>query len=425
MPKNGKRVLGIIRMLRGARTVPFESPSPKPKQIDTKNKMKTKTRLIPLITLALFFAIANTASANFFQGFENNVNFWDLGTPTFPAPLRVPSGTGGINAHAGGYYAQVPGVYELCNNGGSSYTNWGGYSISFPTGGWTTDLWIYLNTTATTINDTRFDWIASSVNDPTCLFRRDFVFNGGFYNDTVPPGTGDRFVISAGNNSGRCNSFPKNPGHDPIVITTTGWYKFEGEFNDDGGFLSVTMRIFRSDGTLVHEWAPLSDPSDIIGATVGGNRYGWFATQEFSPYLAIDDSSLTGVQFYCEAGSGPAASIGYWMNHPDAWCDETSIEIGGVIHTKAQAISLMRTPTNRDMTYQMFAQLVAAEMNVNCLDSNESCVKDAIEAAESFMETHGVGSLVRANSSDWKAVTWAYNTLVNYNEGLLCAPPIQ
>jgi hypothetical protein len=77
------------------------------------------------------------------------------------------------------------------------------------------------------------------------------------------------------------------------------------------------------------------------------------------------------------------------------------------------------------MTYQMFAQLVAAELNVNCLFSDSSCVADAIGAAETFMAAHPPGGNVRANSSQWKAVTWAYNTLYNYNEGLLCAPHVQ
>jgi len=43
----------------------------------------------------------------------------------------------------------------------------------------------------------------------------------------------------------------------------------------------------------------LSDSSDIIGQTVGGNRYGWFAQDEF-PYLAFDTSILLGFQDYCE-----------------------------------------------------------------------------------------------------------------------------
>ena len=42
----------------------------------------------------------------------------------------------------------------------------------------------------------------------------------------------------------------------------------------------------------------LSDPSDVLGTTVGGNRYGWFAQDEF-PFLAFDTSTLLGFQDYC------------------------------------------------------------------------------------------------------------------------------
>jgi hypothetical protein len=44
----------------------------------------------------------------------------------------------------------------------------------------------------------------------------------------------------------------------------------------------------------------IDDPSDVIGVTVGGNRYGWFATDEF-PFLAFDTSMLLGFQDYCVA----------------------------------------------------------------------------------------------------------------------------
>jgi hypothetical protein len=369
--------------------------------------------------LTLSFAIANTVSANFFQGFETDNNGWNVFGGQFDA-ARVASGTHGINSHTGTFHAEAVGPVQLCDGTASAATNWGGYSRTFPTAGYTTDVWIYLDTAATTVNDTRFDWIASSVNMPDCDFRRDFVFNAGFYNDE---NLGNRFVISAGNNSGRCNSFPKNPGHDPISINTTGWYKFEAVFNNVAGFLSVTMSIYGPGGiTLVHQWNPLSDPSDIIPTTVGGNRYGWFPSQEF-PFLAFDDSSLTGIQNYCDPGSGPAGSAGYWQNHPDAWC-VPSITIGGVAYTMAEAIALMQHSTNKDMTYQMFAQLVAAELSVNCFHSDQTCVIDAMQAADAWMADHPVGSNVAAKSSAWKAITSAYNTLVNYNTGTLCAPPL-
>jgi hypothetical protein len=382
--------------------------------------MKTKTKLILLMMLTLSFAIANTVSANFFQSFETDNSGWNVFGGQYDA-TRVPTGTHGITSHTGSFHAEAPGPFQLCSTGGSAATNWGGYSRPFPIGGYTTDVWVYLDIAATTVNDTRFDWIASSINMPDCNFRRDFGFNFGWYNDSDLTGSGPRFVVSGNTNTGRCNSFPKNPGMDPFTITATGWYKLEGQFTSNGGVLSVILRVFDSSNTPLHTWTR-SDPTDMIGTTVGGNRYGWFASNEF-PFLAFDDSSLTAVQFYCVPGSGPAGSAGYWQNHPDAWCVQ-SVTIGGVTYTKAAAIALMQHATNKDMTYQMFAQLVAAELNVNCLHSDQTCVMDAIEAAEVFITDHNVGSNVTAKSSAWKAITSAYNTLVNYNTGTLCAPPV-
>ena len=167
----------------------------------------------------------------------------------------------------------------------------------------------------------------------------------------------------------------------------------------------------------------ISEPTDIIGTTVGGNRYGLFSSQEF-PFLAFDGYILTGIQISCEGGNGPVATQGYWKNHSEAWCNPT-ITIGGVLYTKAQAIAVMNKPTAMDMTYAMFQQLVAAMLNVDCFKSDSSCVADAIQAANLFMMAHPAGTNVAAKSSDWKAITSAYNNLVQYNEGKLCAPHIQ
>ncbi len=59
----------------------------------------------------------------------------------------------------------------------------------------------------------------------------------------------------------------------------------------------------------------LSDPSDIIGTTVGGNRYGWFVTDEF-PFLAFDTSALIGFQDYCTvppSTAGAKVTAGGWI----------------------------------------------------------------------------------------------------------------
>jgi hypothetical protein len=222
--------------------------------------------------------------APFFNGFETNIEGWDAFSPAFH-PTRVPSGTNGVTSRTGAFHATA-----AQSNG--SATNWGGYSATFPASGFKTRVGVYLDPANCPANDTRFDW-TSAINNTSGAHRRDFAFNAGCYTDTDATGSGPRFVFSASNNTGRGNSFPKNPGRDPFAITATGWYVLEHDFQDNGiGVLVATLSILDNSGNTLHSW-PLSDPSDLIGVTVGGNRYGWFASQEFSS-LAFDDSERTG-----------------------------------------------------------------------------------------------------------------------------------
>jgi hypothetical protein len=99
-----------------------------------------------------------------------------------------------------------------------------------------------------------------------------------------------------------------------------------------------------------------------------------------------------------------------------------TIQLGCNSYTKAQAIAIMQYPTGGDMTYQLAAHLIAAKLNVGCSRSNASCVSSAIAAADNFLCAHPVGSGVRASSSAWQGISATFDTLVNYNEGRLCAP---
>jgi hypothetical protein len=263
-----------------------------------------------VIAVGLIFAAATLALAAFFQGFETDTAGW------FGA-VRVSTGTHLVPSKTGTFHAE---------DGGGAFTRWGGYSQTFPTGGYTTSIDIYLDismpygspTSLTPYpNDTRFDW-TSAISTPNCAHRRDFVFNAGFYTDTDTTGAGPRFVISASNNAGRGSSFPKNPGRDPFTINVEGWYTFEHRFYavppTTGGTLRVDLTIKNAAGVPIHMWT-LSDPTDMIGTTVGGNRYGWFATDEF-PYLAFDNSALAGFQDYCTPpASTPGAKVtgGGWI----------------------------------------------------------------------------------------------------------------
>jgi hypothetical protein len=262
---------------------------------------------IPGAAAILLLLAAGPASASFFQGFETDTNGWFGAT-------RVMTGTNGVPSKTGAFHAE---------DGGGAFTRWGGYSKTFPTGGYTTSLDIYLDILPPYMtgsltpygNDTRFDW-TSAISTPACAHRRDFVFNAGFYTDTDTTGAGPRFVISASNNAGRSGAFPKNPGRMPYTINVEGWYTFEHRFRDNGsGVLAVDLTIKNSAGVQLMTWT-LSDPSDVIGGTtVGGNRYGWFPLDEF-PFLAFDNSALVGFQDYCTPpASTPGAKItaGGWI----------------------------------------------------------------------------------------------------------------
>lgn len=113
---------------------------------------------------------------------------------------------------------------------------------------------------------------------------------------------------------------------------------------------------------------------------------------------------------------------GYWTNHPRAWC-VSSITLGCITYSQAQAIAIMRNPDSIDMTYKLARQLAAAKLNVGCLGTDLSCVANAIAAADSWLCRHRIGSRVTAHSQEWRQVTPTYNILASYNSGLLCAPP--
>ena len=128
------------------------------------------------------------------------------------------------------------------------------------------------------------------------------------------------------------------------------------------------------------------------------------------------------VQFdFTNNGAGPGtATLGYWKNHPAAW-PVSSITIGGVVYTKAAAITWMSTPVQGDKTKTMFAQLVSAKLNV--IIGNESgCIDGTIADADAWMALHHVGSGVGGGTAAWAIGAPLATQLDLYNNGFLCAP---
>jgi uncharacterized repeat protein (TIGR01451 family) len=264
------------------------------KRVPTKHTARLAIGALIVSGLLGFTAVGASAATSFFNGFETDTTGWyGFSDSTI---TRVPSGdasayASGIDAATDGYFArlgldQTPGS---CVNGGGTqpllrgpYTDFGGDELTFPTGGYSTGLDVYLDVSyATAHPDTRFDW-SSAINDPSGNTRRDFMFNAS------TEATG--FVIDGGTNGDRCGANPAGSA-SAVHIATSGWYTLKHTFTGvSGGQLSVQMDLIAPGGAVVGSWTR-SDASDIIGSTVGGHAYGWFVQNEL-PGLAIDNTRL-------------------------------------------------------------------------------------------------------------------------------------
>jgi len=236
-----------------------------------------------LLVVALGAQTASAAPypATHLNGFENAADATACPTgvdaDTMFGVTRVTSGTGGITSADGAFHATAPTDAPGCG----MLSRLGGYSSTFPAGGYTVSVDIYLDTAVSGTTNDRLDW-SSAINKPDGNHRRDFVFSIG------GDGLGN-WIMSASNNS---PGWPGNPGRDPLTITTSGWYTFEHVFRDNAGVLAVDMNVRDAGGTLLKSWT-LSDPTDTIGTNVGGNRYAWLVTNDFAN-LPLDNLYRSG-----------------------------------------------------------------------------------------------------------------------------------
>jgi len=137
--------------------------------------------------------------------------------------------------------------------------------------------------------------------------------------------------------------------------------------------------------------------------------------------VVVFDNPNTDFGFYVNntvtnPGTG---TLGYWKNHPEAWKVAT-ITIGGVTYTRDQAIYVMQR-ISKDRTTQMFAQLVAAELNVG-IGNDSSCISSTIAWADAWLTANPLGSNVSGSSAAWAAASPYHDQLDAYNNGQLCAP---
>ncbi len=276
---------------------------------------------VALTAVALSVVLVSSASAagpTYRNGFEIDTAGWfNLpGTITRqPSGYANPGGyASGINSATGGFHARLDRAECETEVGGGGptvrcsgpFTRWGGYNSTWPAGGYTTQVDVYLDSAYATDNadsyggnlaclpsnptdvacrGTRFDY-SSAINNNSGNHLRDFGFNvsTGLAGDDCPG-----FTVTGTTNVDRTGANPNATAH--ACIPTSGWYTFKHTFSEDAGFLKVLMQIIPVGGGPATASFTISG-IDPIG-TVGCNRYGWFTNQEIWG-LPIDNASMTG-----------------------------------------------------------------------------------------------------------------------------------
>ncbi|MFN3188579.1 MAG: Ig-like domain-containing protein [Candidatus Paceibacteria bacterium] len=217
-------------------------------------------------------AASSIQTTPYSNGFESNIDDWS----DYPGPFtRVTSGTNGVTSATGDFHSEVV---------GGAFSRWGAYENEFPTDGYFTELDVYIDTNlADGSAAKRFDF-SSAINNTANAHRRDFIIHAG-----TKEGEIGKWFVAASNNAHASELRHIMPSNSPVEVTESGWYTLQHEFNNNVGVLEVVMRLIRiSDGSVVGTWVR-SDAFDIIGSTVGGNRYGWLLNITFDE-IQVDNA---------------------------------------------------------------------------------------------------------------------------------------
>lgn len=233
-------------------------------------------QLLAVFTFAVISALPSALATPIFQqGFETDTSGWfDSNSSWSGNVTRQVSGTNGISAFEGNFYAQ----FSQTNTG--PFTRFGSYSDTF-SGSYFAQSAIYLNTNWSA--GSGFDYaVASSRSDGSHL--RDFIFH-------VTQDTSTGSLLVGGSNNSNFDPREDLENQNNYEVTNSGWYIFEHLFRNDTGILAVDLNLKDAMGNLLFT-ETRTNSADLIGTVAGGNRYGWFTNIDVDGGIAVDATLL-------------------------------------------------------------------------------------------------------------------------------------
>jgi PEP-CTERM motif len=236
------------------------------------------------------------ATAEYFQGFEDNADGWN----SYDSELtRVENGTAPPPAD-GNWHLELTDPANPGDNSGA-YSWLGGARDTFGSG-WSSSLDVFIDLTDSRIGAGTYGFdLSQAIYDNTgSAHVQDNIFHVGAVEDTLNPGSYDVYL------NADHNSYPINPDayvltkpqaygsdEDPGVFSESGWYTFGWNFAasaDDPDYVEVTFTVEDALGNTF--WSADWTTEGAALADVGGNGYMWII-YENADSLAIDNARFT------------------------------------------------------------------------------------------------------------------------------------
>lgn len=222
------------------------------------------------------------------RGFETGTEDWfDTDDGWTGMVTQVASGTNGIDAFSGDFYAVIESD-DPVNDAVGPYTNYGGHAPT-PFEAYTVSMAVYLDTSADGSGwaaGEGFDFSVATNKADDSTFLRDFIFHV-----TQDTSSGD-LLINASNNTNFAPREDLDTLADTAVVAEDGWYTFQHHFYENGsGDLAVDLTVL-DDAEQIVFTKTLTNPADDITDVNGEPRYGWFTAVAVDGGVAIDDVSI-------------------------------------------------------------------------------------------------------------------------------------
>ena len=166
--------------------------------------------------------------------------------------------------------------------------------------------------------------------------------------------------------------------------------------------------------------------SDFPGAACGETA---FFVQAHAA-LACGESAYAGTfkgnveyTLQCVDDGGCTRTQGYWKNHEPDW-SSVDLDLGGVTYSHAQALAILKTPSNGDASLILGHQLIAAKLNILVNGASDSAVASAVADADAWLAANldADGALpcgVSPASAEGAEATSLATVLDQYNNGII------